>query len=59
MAVAHKLILIVWHVLATGRPYQDLGADYFTTRIDPETERRRRIAKLEAHGFKVTLEPAT
>jgi transposase len=39
-------------------PYQDLGADYFTTRIDPEKERRRLIAKLEAHRFKVTLEPA-
>jgi transposase len=58
VAVAHKLIVIIWHVLATGRPYQDLGADYFTTRIDPEKERRRLIAKLEAHGFKVTLEPA-
>jgi transposase len=58
IAVAHKLIVIIWHVLATGRPYQDLGADYFTTRIDPEKERRRLIAKLEAQGFKVTLEPA-
>ena len=27
IAVAHKLITIVWHVLTTGRPYQDLGAD--------------------------------
>ena len=45
-------------MLATGRPYQDLGADYFTTRIDPEKERRRLVAKLEAQGFKVTLEPA-
>jgi putative component of membrane protein insertase Oxa1/YidC/SpoIIIJ protein YidD len=58
VAVAHKLIVIIWHALATGRPYQDLGADYFTTRIDPEKERRRLIAKLEAQGFKVTLEPA-
>ena len=58
VAVAHKLIVILWHVLATGRPYQDLGADYFTTRIDPEKERRRLVAKLEAQGFKVTLEPA-
>ena len=40
IAVAHKLIVILWHMLATGRPYQDLGADYFTTRIDP----RRRDA---------------
>jgi transposase len=58
VAVAHKLIVIIWHVLATGRAYQDLGADYFTIRIDPEKERRRLIAKLEAQGFKVTLEPA-
>jgi transposase len=58
VAVAHKLIVILWHVLATGRPYQDLGADYFTTRIDPEKERHRLVAKLEAQGFKVTLEPA-
>jgi transposase len=58
IAVAHKLIVILWHVLATGRPYEDLGADYFTTRIDPEKERRRLVAKLEAQGFKVTLEPA-
>jgi transposase len=58
VAVAHKLIVITWHVLATGQPYHDLGADYFTTRIDPEKERRRLITKLEAQGFKVTLEPA-
>ncbi|AGL23789.1 transposase [Mycobacterium tuberculosis str. Haarlem/NITR202] len=45
-------------VLATGRPYQDLGADYFTTRMDPDKERRRLVAKLEAQGLGVTLEPA-
>jgi transposase len=58
IAVAHKLITIVWHVLTTGRPYDDLGADYFANRVDPEKERNRLIAKLEAQGFKVTLEPA-
>ncbi len=58
IAVAHKLIVIIWHVLATGRPYQDLGADYFTTRMDPDKERRRLVAKLEAQGLGVTLEPA-
>ena len=36
IAVAHKLITIIWHLLTTGRPYQDLGADYFTSRLDPE-----------------------
>lgn len=58
IAVAHKLIVIIWHVLHTGQPYQDLGADYFTTRMDPDKERQRLVAKLEAQGFKVTLEPA-
>jgi transposase len=58
IAVAHKLTVIIWHVLETGRPYQDLGVNYFTARIDPDKERRRLVAKLEAQGFKVTLEPA-
>lgn len=58
IAVAHKMIVIVWHVLTTGRPYQDLGADYFTSRLDPEIETRRLVAKLQAQGYTVTLEPA-
>jgi transposase len=58
IAVAHKLAVIIWHVLATGRRYQDLGADYFTTRLDPAIETRRLVAKLRALGHTVTLEPA-
>jgi len=34
IVVAHAMLVIVWHVLATGTPYHDLGADYFTTRLD-------------------------
>ena len=48
--VAHALLVIIWHVLATGRPYDELGADYFTRRLDPERETRRLIARLEALG---------
>jgi hypothetical protein len=58
IAVAHKLLVIVWHVLATGRTYQDLGGDYFTTRLDPAIETRRLVAKLEALGHTVALNPA-
>ena len=36
IAVAHAMLVIIWHVLATGRPYDELGADFFTHRIDPE-----------------------
>ena len=39
-------------------PYSELGADYFDRRLDPERETRRLIAKLEALGHQVTLQPA-
>jgi transposase len=58
IVVAHALLVIIWHVLATGRPYDELGADYFTRRQDPERETRRLIARLEALGHQVTLQPA-
>jgi hypothetical protein len=56
--VAHALLVIIWHVLATGKPYDELGAGYFTRRQDPERETRRLIARLEALGHQVTLQPA-
>lgn len=58
VAVAHTLILIIWHVLAEGVPYTELGADFYTRRIDPQQETRRLLARLEALGHKVTLEQA-
>jgi len=58
VVVAHALVIIIWHILATGKPYHELGADYFTRRLDPERETRRLIAKLEALGHTVTLQPA-
>jgi len=58
IVVAHALLVIIWHVLATGKPYHELGADYFTRRQDPERETRRLIARLEALGHQVTLQPA-
>jgi len=58
IVVAHALLVIIWHVLATGKPYDELGPDYFTRRQDPERETRRLIARLEALGHQVTLQPA-
>jgi hypothetical protein len=46
-AVAHTLIKVIWSVLATGAPYTDLGHDFYTRRIDPESQTRRLIAQLE------------
>jgi transposase len=58
VVVAHAMIVIIWHVLATGKPYDELGAGYFTQRLDPERETRRLIARLQALGHTVTLQPA-
>ena len=27
ITVAHAILVIIWHMLATGKPYDDLGAD--------------------------------
>jgi transposase len=41
IVVAHALIIIIWHVLATGTPCDELGPDYFTRRSDPDKEAAR------------------
>jgi transposase len=60
VATAHTLIVIIWHVLAENTAYRELGADYFTRRMDhPDARQRRLVRELETLGHKVTLEPAT
>lgn len=58
VAVAHSIIVAAWHVLTSGQPYQDPGADYFERRQNPEAQTRRLIRRLEALGHQVTLTPA-
>ena len=56
ITVAHAILVIIWHVPATGRDYQDLGPDYFDRRAAPARETARLIAKLEALGKRVIIE---
>jgi len=56
VVVAHAMIVIIWHIMVTGKPYHDLGADYFASLKDPERETHRLIARLEALGHHVTLD---
>ena len=58
VVVAHAMIVIIWHILATGKPCEEPGADYLTRRLDPERETRRLITRLEALGHRVTLQDA-
>jgi transposase len=57
-AVAHAILVIIWNILATGKPYDDLGAGYFDHRSDPDREAARLIARLQALGKHVTLDDA-
>jgi len=57
VAVAHTILVIIYHLLKDGTVYQDLGKDYFEKR-DREETAKRAVRKLERLGFKVTLEEA-
>ena len=58
VAVAHAMIVIVYHLLADPHAtFQELGGDYFHQR-NQEQEQRRHVRALESLGFGVTLTPA-
>jgi len=56
VAVAHSLLVVIYHVLRTGRPYQELGADHFD-RLDTDRIERHHVRRLEHLGYTVTLSP--
>jgi transposase len=56
MAVAHSVLVIIYHVLHTREPYSDLGADYFQKQ-DAKRLTQRSLRQLEALGYEVTLTP--
>jgi transposase len=57
IAVAHKLLIIVYHALQRRQPYQDLGADYFDC-LNSEGLKRTLVRRLEHLGHVVVLKPA-
>ena len=58
VAVAHRILIIAWHILAeAGAEYQERGGDYFDRR-NPERTARKLTQRLAAIGYTVTLTPA-
>ena len=55
-AVAHSLLVVIYHVLRTGQPYKELGVDYFDN-LDSARIERHHVRRLEQLGFTVTLTP--
>ena len=59
VAIARTILVIIWHLLADpAARYHDLGAGYYTSRIDKQRKARSHIRQLEALGYAVTITQA-
>jgi transposase len=56
IAVAHSLLVVIYHLLTKHEPYRDLGMNYFDER-DATVLQRRLVRRLEKLGFQVQLAP--
>lgn len=58
VAVAHSLVVVIYHMLARDTAYEELGADYFVKRR-PAATAQRLARQIEQLGYKVTLAEAS
>jgi len=56
LAIAHKLLVVAYHVLSTGAEYRDLGETYLDKR-NAQRSAQRYVRRLENLGYTVTLNP--
>jgi transposase len=56
VAVAHSIVVSIYHMLTRQEPYHDLGADYFERR-QPEAQVKRLTRQIEKLGYTVTVTP--
>lgn len=55
VAIAHKILLVVHHLLATGTAYRELGERYLDA-LAPQRTTRQLVRRLEDLGYRVHLE---
>jgi transposase len=58
IAVGHSISVIIYHVLAGDKDYQELGGHYFDD-WDRQAVKTRLVRRLEKLGYEVKLEPAS
>lgn len=58
VAVAHAILVIVFHLIVRNEPYRELGGDYFDKQ-DPQTTAKRLVKRIEKLGYQVTLQAAS
>ncbi len=57
VAVAHTILVTIWHVIADETGYTDLGNDYYTRRDNPEERKNRLLRQLRELGYHADLTP--
>jgi transposase len=56
VAVAHKILVMAYHILRDGTLHEELGADYLDS-LDKRRVCNRLVRRLNAMGFDVTITP--
>ena len=56
MAVAHQLIIIIFHIIRDGCVYRELGASHYDQHNKPKVTRKL-VDRLQKLGYYVTLQP--
>lgn len=56
IAVAHRMLVIIYHILKNKNHFFDLGSDYFV-KLDEERIKNRNINILKKMGYEVSLTP--
>lgn len=56
VALAHKILIAVYHMLSKGVPYQELGEQYLDA-VNKHQLSRSLVRRLERLGYNVILEP--
>jgi transposase len=54
MAIAHKILTAIYHMLRDGKDFHDLGSQYLD-RTDQRRTTRKLVKRLEALGYDVTI----
>jgi transposase len=57
IAVAHSIVIAIWHMHTDNCDFRDLGTTWWDKRADPTLETQRLKRRLEALGHHVVLEP--
>ncbi len=56
VAIAHKILVAAYHMLADGTEYQDLGAGYLDN-LDQRRSANQLVRRLTNMGFDVQIKP--